>query len=133
MIRNNILIAIIASVSLIPTTGDVVRGDPATDPEPAVEASYSVDLGPWESMIIIYFEPEDWQWAHDVILCETDPDWDENSYNSRSGAAGLFQFIPSTWAFSKPWPGASPYDPTAAFMAARWLLDNGGRSHWVCP
>jgi hypothetical protein len=84
----------------------------------------------WESLIQIYFEKADWQWARDVIDCESDGDPDAT--HPTSGAAGLWQFIPSTWAWSKPWPEASPYNPTAAFMAARWLMDTYGKGQWAC-
>lgn len=84
----------------------------------------------WESLIQIYFEKGDWQWARDVIECESNGDPD--AAHPTSGAAGLWQFIPSTWAWSKPWPEASPYNPTAAFIAARWLMDTYGKSQWAC-
>lgn len=44
-----------------------------------------------------------------------------NAYNKGSGAAGLAQFVPSTWAAYRPWAGASPYDPKAAEAGAQAL------------
>lgn len=40
--------------------------------------------------------------------------WNPNAYNAKAGAAGLAQFIPSTWA---TWGQGDPYDPQAAIKA----------------
>jgi hypothetical protein len=60
-----------------------------------------------------------------------------NATNPRSGAAGLYQFLWSTWYAipARITRGRSPYDPVAAHEAAVWLAsqDNGrgfGR-HWA--
>jgi soluble lytic murein transglycosylase-like protein len=49
--------------------------------------------------------------------------------NSSSGAAGLYQFMPRTWA-STPYRKHSPYDPRWASLAAMWMWKHGGQSHW---
>jgi hypothetical protein len=49
--------------------------------------------------------------------------------NSSSGAAGLYQFMPRTWA-STPYHKHSPYHPRWAALAAMWMWKHGGQSHW---
>ena len=69
------------------------------------------------------------QWAFNVAWCESR--YHPNSVNSSSGAAGLFQFLPSTWAFT-PEHASSPFDPVANSLAAAWLYNRDGPSQWVC-
>ena len=69
------------------------------------------------------------QWAFNVAWCESR--YHPNSVNSSSGASGLFQFLPSTWAFT-PQHNQSPFDPIANSNAAAWLYARDGPSQWVC-
>jgi hypothetical protein len=69
------------------------------------------------------------QWAMNVAWCESR--YHPNSVNSSSGAAGLFQFLPSTWAFT-PYASYSPFDPKYNALAAAWLYHRDGPSQWVC-
>jgi hypothetical protein len=69
------------------------------------------------------------QWAFNVAWCESR--YHPNSVNTSSGASGLFQFLPSTWAFT-PWHTYSPFDPVANAMAAAWLYNRDGPSQWQC-
>lgn len=69
------------------------------------------------------------QWAMNVAWCESR--YHPNSVNTDSGAAGLFQFLPSTWAFT-PEHASSPFDPAANAKAAAWLYARDGPSQWVC-
>jgi hypothetical protein len=69
------------------------------------------------------------QWAINVAYCESR--YHPNSVNSSSGASGLFQFLPSTWAFT-PEHALSPFDPGANAQAAAWLYARDGPSQWVC-
>ena len=55
--------------------------------------------------------------------------------NRRSGAAGLYQFMPRTWEWARAGAGlplnASPYDPEQATAAAAWALSQpGGSKLW---
>lgn len=56
--------------------------------------------------------------------------------NQRSGAAGLMQYLPSTWATLSRWAGyegASPYEPWAAAHVAAFTIAHpwtGGLRHW---
>jgi uncharacterized protein YraI len=56
---------------------------------------------------------------------------DPNATNSSSGAAGLFQFLPSTWV-TTPYGGYNIYDPVANAQAAAWMWSVGRRGEWVC-
>ena len=69
------------------------------------------------------------QWAMNVAYCESR--YHPNSVNSSSGASGLFQFLPSTWAFT-PYAAYSPFDPKYNALAAAWLYNRDGPSQWVC-
>jgi hypothetical protein len=48
-----------------------------------------------------------------------------------SGASGLLQFLPSTWA-STPYGRFSVYDPYANALAAGWMHAHGRGGEWVC-
>ena len=69
------------------------------------------------------------QWAMNVAWCESR--YHPNSVNSSSGASGLFQFLPSTWAFT-PYAQHSPFDPKYNALAAAWLYHRSGPNQWVC-
>ena len=69
------------------------------------------------------------QWAMNVAWCESR--YHPNSVNSDSGASGLFQFLPSTWAFT-PYAKYSPFNPQYNALAAAWLYKRDGPNQWVC-
>ena len=69
------------------------------------------------------------QWAMNVAWCESR--YHPNSVNTDSGAAGLFQFLPSTWS-GTPYANQSPFDPRANSFAAAWLYSHYGPGRWVC-
>jgi hypothetical protein len=57
------------------------------------------------------------------------------AYNTRSGASGVFQFLPQTWNWASRaagWAGSSPFDAVANVYAAAYLYRVGGPRHWVC-
>jgi len=64
-----------------------------------------------------------------VASCESG--LNPNAVNSWSGASGLFQFLPGTWA-STPYAGYSSFDPVANAEAAAWMWSVGRRGEWVC-
>jgi len=68
-------------------------------------------------------------WALRVAKCESN--YNPYAVNRSSGASGLFQFLPSTWAGS-PYHASSPFDPTANAKAAAWLYQRSGPGQWVC-
>ena len=69
------------------------------------------------------------QWAINVAYCESR--YHPNSVNTDSGASGLFQFMPGTWA-GTPWASQSPFDPVANAQAAAWLYNRYGPGRWTC-
>src|SRR4029077_6173407 len=64
-----------------------------------------------------------------VARCESG--LDPNAVNSYSGASGLFQFMPGTWA-GTPFAAQSPFDPVANDQAAAWLYSPYGPGRWTC-
>jgi soluble lytic murein transglycosylase-like protein len=57
------------------------------------------------------------------------------AYNRSSGASGVFQFVPQTWAWTSRaagWAGYSPFHAAANVFCAAYLYRVGGPRHWVC-
>ncbi|MDJ0925378.1 MAG: transglycosylase SLT domain-containing protein [Acidimicrobiia bacterium] len=111
---------------------------PPTTTEPPIEGGPR-DVEEWRSLVEQYFAAELVDDALAVIDCESRGD--PLAENSVSGAAGLFQFIPSTWGWAAPaagFPEASPFDPAANVATAAWLvqrsIDRGENpwAHWSC-
>ena len=63
--------------------------------------------------------------------CETGGTFSPRSLNSSSGAAGLFQFLGSTWR-STPYAGFSVWSPYANALAAGWMHAHGRGGEWSC-
>src|SRR5207245_2873381 len=67
-----------------------------------------------------------------VAYCESR--FNPGAYNA-SGASGLFQFLPSTWAANSVragYAGASAFDPVASANVAAWMFARGQAAQWVC-
>ena len=65
--------------------------------------------------------------------------WCESRYNpsayNASGASGLFQFMPRTWAANSVragYGGASVFDPVASANTAAYMFRNGQAYQWTC-
>ncbi|MGH8949366.1 MAG: transglycosylase SLT domain-containing protein, partial [Acidimicrobiia bacterium] len=93
----------------------------------------------WRSLVQAYFPSNRVDEALAVLQCESLGDAD--AYNPYSGASGLYQFLPSTWASSSPkagFSGASAFDAEANIGTAAWLanryqeLGQGFWSPWSC-
>lgn len=112
------------ATSMVATT---VPGATSRPLKPAVEQ--------WRSLVSIYFDPIMVDQALSIIQCESlgDP----NAYNPYSGASGLFQFLPGTWAVTSVkagFGGADVFDPEASVAAAAWLssyYEASGRNPWT--
>jgi hypothetical protein len=104
---------------------------PDDDPPAAVRP----DVERWRSTVSIYFPAARVDEALLIIQCESHGD--PNAVNPFSGAAGLFQFLPGTWAVASVGAGlegASVYDPTANIAAAAWLAgyyQANGSDYWA--
>ena len=66
-----------------------------------------------------------------VSRCETGGTFSPSAYNHSSGASGLFQFLPSTWA-STPYARFSVKSAYASALAAGWMRSHGRAGEWVC-
>jgi septal ring factor EnvC (AmiA/AmiB activator) len=99
-----------------PTTTSTSGGGGSWNHPPQVEQ--------WRSLVSAHFPSHRVEEALRIIDCESNGD--PNATNPYSGAAGLFQFLPSTWATTAPkagYSGASPYDPVANVASAAWLAN----------
>jgi hypothetical protein len=66
-----------------------------------------------------------------IARCESG--FDPQAHNLRSGAAGVFQFVPATWASTPQGrAGRSVFDAEANVEAAHWLMTQFGPGHWRC-
>lgn len=68
-------------------------------------------------------------WAERVAMCESGDN--PNAVNRSSGAEGLFQIMPGTWA-GTPYASASEFDPVANAKAAAYIYAHRGPSAWTC-
>lgn len=78
----------------------------------------------WRGLVSAYFPSDRVEEALRIIDCESNGD--PNALNPYSGAAGLFQFLPSTWESTSPkagFEGASVFDPEANIGSAAWLAN----------
>jgi len=88
----------------------------------------------WRSLVQTFFPSSRVEEALAIIDCESNGD--PNAVNPYSGASGLFQFLPSTWASTAPnagYGGASALDPEANIASAAWLAnryDQLGYYYW---
>ena len=95
----------------------------------------------WRALVERHFPPDLVQQALEVMSCESrgNPD----ATNPGSGAAGLFQFLDSTWAWASVqagYGGSSRYDPEPNVASAAWLVGyslsigdpRGAWAHWEC-
>jgi peptidoglycan hydrolase CwlO-like protein len=109
---------------------------PEPDPDPSPEPPLPPDPGPGavKALIVQYFSPMG-QETVDIALCvaEAESGFDPHAVNPSSGAAGVYQFIPSTWdslSEAAGWGGASVFDAEANVAVAAWTVDHSGWGHW---
>ena len=88
------------------------------------------------AMISIVYQSAD-KWGQNradmlrVARCESN--LDPRAVNSNGGASGLFQFMPSTFAFTPNGKrGEDIFDAWSNADAAGWMWANGMRHHWAC-
>jgi soluble lytic murein transglycosylase-like protein len=103
-----------ATSTTAPVSTTTVPGTISRPLKPAVEQ--------WRPLVTSYFDPVLVDQALSIIQCESlgDP----NAYNPYSGASGLFQFLPGTWAVTSVkagFGGFSVFDPEANVASAAWF------------
>jgi predicted nucleic acid-binding Zn-ribbon protein len=121
------LVAVVTEPTVTTTVATTSPGGTSRPIKPAVER--------WRPLVAAYFAPTMVDQALSIIQCESlgDP----NAYNPYSGASGLFQFLPGTWAVTSIKAGvanADVFDPEANVAAAAWLASYYqalGRNPWT--
>lgn len=122
-----------ASTTSTTTASTATTVTPSTSPTTTSSADTSTGWPPvpiddrvmaWRPLIDRHFAPDLVLDAFVIIQCESlgDPE----AVNPYSGAAGLFQFIPGTWAVASVRAGVdgrSVFDPEANVIAASWLAE----------
>lgn len=84
--------------------------------------SFPPQVERWRGLVSQFFPSNRVDEALAIMRCESNGD--PEAYNPYSGASGLFQFIPSTWATTAHkagYPNASPFEPEANVASAAWL------------
>ncbi len=101
-----------------------------SNPAPSAPAPASPSGGSVQGMIEATFGGYAWQ-ALRVAGCESS--YNPSAVNSSSGASGVFQFMPATWA-GTPYAGYSVFNAWANVHAAYWLFQRDGYSwrEWSC-
>jgi hypothetical protein len=67
----------------------------------------------------------------EVTRCETGGTFAPDAYNGSSGAAGLLQFLASTWDRT-PFAAFSRFDPVANALAGARIVSQEGWMQWTC-
>ncbi len=110
----------------------------STDPQPqpaadvAAEPAAPVNVG-GDVVSIVYGAAAAYGQDGNALLAvaQCESGLNPGAYNASSGASGLFQFLPGTWA-TTPYAGSSVFDPWANANAAAWMWSVGRRGEWVC-
>lgn len=110
-------------------SGEYLQASAPNLPTPPSGSAYTRD----EIIQIIYAAADKYgQPRADMLrVAQCESVLDPNSVNPYSGASGLFQFMPSTFAIT-PFAGQDIFDPVVNANAAGWMWQNGMRNHWVC-
>jgi peptidoglycan hydrolase CwlO-like protein len=117
--------AVAPPTTVTPPTTTTTPGAPpvtTTTLPPVSGGTFPPAVERWRPLVTAYFPADRVEGALQVIRCESygDPD----AYNPYSGAGGLFQFLPSTWATVSPragFAGADVFDGEANIGTAAWL------------
>jgi hypothetical protein len=98
---------------------------------PGQVALAQVPFGPLHQYLYATGPAPAWQ---DAVI-ERESGWDPSATNPYSGAAGLAQFLWSTWYWASESCGVygeSPYNPYAAIDVMNCLVARGEYYHWAC-
>ncbi len=116
-----------------PTT-TTTTGPTTTDP-PSEAPTIKPEVERWRSLVAAHFPADLVNDALLIMQCESlgDP----SAVNPYSGASGLYQFLPGTWAVASVGAGyadVSVFDPEANIAGAAWLAgyyQANGSSPWA--
>lgn len=119
----------------IPTPAPTVAAPVIRAPSPKHQAAATVALRPVQHLSGIRAEiaaawPGDDRWALRVTYCETGGYHD--FYNERSGASGVWQFMPSTWRSLGQTGDPRSYSVTHQTQQAWRLFQRSGPGQWDC-
>ena len=132
------------NVGMIAEFHDMVLRHPYYfDPQPVIQATQTArrtqwtgNVEQWRPLVAKYFGN-----LADHAMCilnyETGETGDPNAKNPRSSAAGLFQFLRSTWnkvptsITGGSYDSGAVYHPEANVAAAAWLQQNDGWGQWT--
>lgn len=114
------------------TSGDTNANTPPTTDDgttpPAATGNSTDDI-----IAIIYAAADRYgQPRADMLrVAECESNLTPTAVNPSSGASGLFQFMPSTWA-TTPYANDDIFDAWASANAAGWMWSVGRRGEWAC-
>jgi hypothetical protein len=101
--------------------------EPTPEPTPEQVSASALSLDPRH---YLYQQAPDLAPRLDCIIAG-ESGWDASQQNARTRAAGLAQFLPSTWANTPEGEqGLSPLEPLANIDAAIWLARTRGWTQW---
>ena len=103
-------------------------------PKPITTTTVSYGSGDIQSIIVAAANRfgVDPNWLLRIAKCESG--FNPNAYNP-SGASGLFQFMPATFAANSVragYAGASIWDPVASANTAAYMFSRNQSGQWVC-
>lgn len=110
------------------------RTSEATSPGDTVYRGMGADVEQWRPLVASFFPPEQLDMALCVIAGESGGN--PNAKNTKSTAAGLWQFLRGTWNDTANQLGGpdynsgAPYDPAIATQYAYQLWSQRGWSPW---
>lgn len=123
--------------ALVGATTDTTTAPSSTSSSSAtvVDRSQFYDESQVRGLIAQYFQPEDVNRAIRIAWCESS--FNPRSVNPVTGASGLFQLDPATWAARSTAagiPGADILDGESNVAVAAWMLYElpGGWAQWEC-
>lgn len=106
------------------TTTTTTAGDTTTSTSGGGGWTHPPAVEQWRPLVVQFFPSHRVEEALRILNCESNGD--PNAVNPYSGASGLFQFLPSTWATTAPkagYPTSSPFEPEANVASAAWLAN----------
>lgn len=119
------------AVTATTTTTATATTAPGDDVDPW---SAPPEVEQWRGLVAQRFPSDRVDEALRIMWCESRGDTE--AYNPYSGASGLFQFVPATWASasaSAGYSGASAFDPVANIATTAWLAgvyERLGLNYW---